>query len=58
MLYYKKLEPPPLRDKSCPNLENIKESLFPNIRTGQINSENYVNINNSNGIKIINPDEL
>lgn len=54
MIHYKKLLPPPIRDRSCPNLENIKESLFPNIRTGQINSENYVNINNSNGIKIIN----
>ena len=54
MLHYKKLEPPPLRDKSCPNLENIKENLFPNIKSGEINSENYVNINNSNGVKIIN----
>ena len=54
MLHYKKLEPPPLRDKSCPNLENIKENLFPNIKLGEINSENYVNINNSNGVKIIN----
>ena len=44
MLHYKKLEPPPLRDKSCPNLENIKENLFPNIKSGEINSENYVNI--------------
>ena len=54
MIHYKKLPPQPIRDKSCPNLENIKEKLFPNIRTGQINSENYVNINNSNGVKIIN----
>ena len=54
MIHYKKLPPQPIRDKSYPNLENIKENLFPNIRTGQINSENYVNINNSNGVKIIN----
>ena len=54
MIYYKKLKPQPIRDRSCPNLENIKENLFPNIKTGQINSENYVNINNSNGVKIIN----
>ena len=35
-------------------MENIKENLFPNIKLGEINSENYVNINNSNGVKIIN----
>ena len=36
------------------NDKNIKENLFPNIKSGEINSENYVNINNSNGVKIIN----
>ena len=54
MIHYKKLKPQPIRDRSCPNIENIKENLFPNIKTGEINSENYVNINNSNGVKIIN----
>ena len=54
MIHYKKLKPQPIRDRSCPNIENIKENLFPNIKTGQINSENYVNLNNSNGVKIIN----
>ena len=54
MIHYKKLKPQPIRDRSCPNLENIKENIFPNIKTGQINSENYVNLNNSNGVKIIN----
>ena len=54
MIHYKKLKPPPIRDRSCPNLENIKQSLFPNIKTGEMNKENYVNINNSNGIRIIN----
>ena len=53
MIHYKKLPPQPIRDKSCPNLKNIKENLFPNIRTGHINNENYVNINNSNGVKLI-----
>ena len=54
MIHYKKLIPPPIRDRSCPNLENIKENLFPNIKKGELNNENYVNINNSNGVKIIN----
>ena len=54
MIHYKKLKPPPIRDRSCPNLEDIKLNLFPNIKTGEINNENYVNINNSNGVKIIN----
>ena len=54
MIHYKKLQPQPIRDKSCPNLENIKENIFPNIKNNEINSDNYVNINNSNGVKIIN----
>ena len=53
MIHYKKVEPPPVRDKPCPNLESIKEKMFPNIKNGEINSKNYININNSNGIKII-----
>lgn len=54
MINYEKRKPQPIRDKSCPNLENIKENLFPEIKTGKINDENYVNINNSNGVRIIN----
>ena len=53
MIHYKKVEPPPVRDRPCPNLESIKEKMFPNIKNGEINSENYININNSNGVKII-----
>ena len=54
MIHYQKIKPAPIRDKSCPSLENIKEKLFPEIKTGKIDKENYVNINNSNGVKIIN----
>ena len=54
MIHYKKVQPPPIRDRPCPSLENIKEKIFPNIKTGKINNENYININNSNGVKFIN----
>ena len=54
MINYEKIKPQPIRDKSCPNLENIKENLFPEIKTGKKDNENYVNINNSNGVRIIN----
>ena len=54
MINYKKLKPLPIKDKSCPNLQNIKHKLFPNIREGIIKDDNYVNINNCNSIKIIN----
>ena len=54
MINYKKLKPLPIKDKSCPNLQSIKHKLFPHIREGKIKSDNYVNINNCNSIKIIN----
>jgi polyhydroxyalkanoate synthesis regulator phasin len=54
MINYKKLKPLPIKDKSCPNLQNIKHKLFPHIREGKIKNDNYVNINNCNSIKNIN----
>ena len=54
MIHYKKLEPIPIRDKSCPNLKDIKEKLFPEVKEGKIDKENYININNCNSVKIIN----
>ena len=44
MIHYKKLEPIPIRDKSCPNLKEIKEKLFPDIKEGKVDKDNYVNI--------------
>ena len=52
MIHYQKVRPAPLRDKSCPSIENIRENLFPEIKEGKIGN-NYVNINNSNSVKII-----
>ena len=54
MIHYKKEEPAPVRDKSCPNLKDIKESLFPNIKEGKTNKDDYLNIKNCNSVKIIN----
>ena len=54
MIHYKKLEPIPIRDKSCPNLKEIKEKLFPDIKEGKVDKDNYVNIKNCNSVKIIN----
>ena len=54
MIHYKKLEPIPIRDKSCPNLKEIKENLFPDIKEGKVDKDNYVNIKNCNSVKIIN----
>ena len=54
MIHYKKLEPIPIRDKSCPNLKEIKEKLFPDIKEGKLDKDNYVNIKNCNSVKIIN----
>jgi len=54
MINYKKIKPLPIKDKSCPDLQNIKHKLFPHIREGKIKSDNYVNINNCNSIKNIN----
>ena len=54
MIHYKKLEPMPIRDKSCPNLKEIKERLFPDIKEGKVDKDNYVNIKNCNSVKIIN----
>ena len=33
MIHYKKFEPNPIRDKSCPNLQDLKEKIFPEIKT-------------------------
>ena len=54
MIHYKKLEPIPIRDKSCPNLKEIKEKLFLDIKEGKVDKDNYVNIKNCNSVKIIN----
>ena len=54
MIYYKKIKPLPIRDKSCPTIKNIKKNLFPNIKEGNIKDDNYININNCNSVKIIN----
>ena len=54
MIHYKKLEPMPIRDKSCPNLKDIKEKLFPHIKEGKIKKDDYINIKNCNSVKIIN----
>ena len=54
MIHYKKLEPIPIRDKSCPNLKEIKGKLFPDIKEGKVDKDNYVNIKNCNSVKIIN----
>ena len=53
MIHYQKVKPAALRDKSCPSIENIKENIFPKINSGKIDIDNYVNIYNSNGIKLI-----
>ena len=54
MIHYKKLEPAPIRDKSCPNLKDIKERLFPEIKKGIKSKDNFLNIKNCNSVKIIN----
>ena len=54
MIHYKKIETPPIRDKLCPNLKDIKERLFPEIQKGKIDKDNYLNIKNCNSVKIIN----
>lgn len=54
MIHYKKLEPIPIRDKSCPNLKDIKERLFPDIKEGKAKKDSYINIKNCNSVKIIN----
>ena len=54
MIHYKKLEPIPIRDKSCPNLKDINEKLFPEIKKGTKSKDNFVNIKNCNSVKIIN----
>jgi hypothetical protein len=53
MIHYQKAKPAPLRDKSCPSIENIKENIFPKLKPGKIDIDNFVNIYNSNGIKLI-----
>ena len=54
MIHYKKLEPIPIRDKSCPNLKDINERLFPEIKKGIKSKDNFLNIKNCNSVKIIN----
>ena len=54
MIHYKKLEPAPIMDKSCPNLKDIKERLFPEIKKGIKSKDNFLNIKNCNSVKIIN----
>ena len=54
MIHYKKLEPIPIRDKSCPNLKDMKEKLFPEIKEGTINKDDVINIKNCNSVKIVN----
>ena len=54
MIHYKKLEPIPVRDKSCPNLKDINEKLFPGIKEGKTNRDEYLNIKNCNSVKILN----
>ena len=54
MIHYKKLEPIPVRDKSCPNLKDINKKLFPGIKEGKTNRDEYLNIKNCNSVKILN----
>ena len=54
MIHYKKLEPNPIRDKSCPNLQDLKEKIFPEIKTGNANKDDILNIKTSNSVKLIN----
>ena len=54
MIHYKKSEPIPIRDKSCPNLKDMKEKLFPEIKEGTINKDDVINIKNCNSVKIVN----
>ena len=58
MIHYKKLEPIPIRDKSCPNIIDINIKLFPDIKEGLANKDNYLNIQNKNSVKIINDMEI
>ena len=44
MIHYKKLEPIPVRDKSCPNLKDINEKLFPGIKDNNKN-DSYNTLN-------------
>ena len=54
MVHYKKLLPNPIRDKSCPNLKDLKEKIFPEITTGTANKDDVLNIKNCNSVKIVN----
>lgn len=54
MIHYKKLEPIPIRDKSCPNLKDMKEKIFPEIKEGTISKDDIINIKNCNSVKIVN----
>ena len=42
MIHYRKLEPIPIRDKSCPNIKDINIKLFPNIKEGKTDKDNYL----------------
>ena len=54
MIHYKKLLPNPIRDKSCPNLKDLKEKIFPEITTGTAKKDDVLNIKNCNSVKIVN----
>ena len=58
MIHYRKLEPIPIRDKSCPNIKDINMKLFPNIKEGKTDKDNYLNIKNKNSVKIVNDTEI
>ena len=58
MIHYKKLMPNPIRDKCCPSLKELKEKIFPEIKTGNINKEEILNIKTSNSVKIINDNQI
>ena len=58
MIHYRKLEPIQIRDKSCPNIKDINMKLFPNIKEGKTDKDNYLNIKNKNSVKIVNDTEI
>ena len=42
MIHCRKLETIPIRDKSCPNVEEINMKLVPNIKVGKTDKDNYL----------------